>query len=181
VRRECGQLHAPEWLSALPGTRTPGVIPKVDNWLSLTRSPQISVQDEAVTVFFKSMAYIPSGQETLPGHFQFLETIYNASQPDSATRLATTAAALGALSKGPLGAGLQKLALSAYGSSLQAVGRAIKDERYNRSDELVQAILMLLFFEVRSCHFDQPGRNADDVPAVPHHVTRRSDRMVKSY
>lgn len=96
------------------------------------------------------MVVMPQNRKgsTIPGAINFLVPLYNNALPGSALRLATESAAMGALAKGPGGKWLLSLALASYGEALKAVVKATKIRNESRSDELVQAILMLLLYEV---------------------------------
>lgn len=109
--------------------------------------PSVSIEEQVVRVYFKNFAFLYQSQDTVRGFLPYLVPMYGASEEGSALRVATHAAALCAISQLPGQRQLAFRAASAYGEAIKTVATALKSPSRARSDETLQATLLLSLYE----------------------------------
>lgn len=103
-----------------------------------------------VHVYFRNFARLYRSQDTVRGFLPFLAPMYGASSEDSLLRTATHAAALCAISQLPDQKHLQYRAAATYGKAMRVAAGALQDPLKARSDETLQATLLLCLYEVNN-------------------------------
>lgn len=133
----------------------PGLVRPSDSWLvSIPRlkykirpPPSLPIEEEVVRVYFKNFAFLYQNQDTVRGFLPYLVPMYAASEEGSSLRVATHAAALCAISQLPGQRQLAFRAAAAYGEAIKTVATALKDPDRAKSDETLQATLLLCLYE----------------------------------
>ncbi|THY77795.1 hypothetical protein D6C87_09654 [Aureobasidium pullulans] len=119
----------------------------LDAMTTICQSPAISIEEEVVNVYFRNFARLYRTQDTVRGFLPFLAPMYGASSKDSLLRTATHAAALCAISQLPDQKHLQYRAADTYGKAMRIAAHALQDPIQSRSDETLQATLLLCLYE----------------------------------
>jgi hypothetical protein len=117
--------------------------------ISLQPPPTLSLEEQVVHVYFKNFSMLYKNQDTIRGFLPHLVPMYSNSLEGSALRVATRATALCAISQLPGQKHLAYRATIQYGKSIMAVACALQDPIQARSDETLQATLLLGLFEVQ--------------------------------
>ena len=119
-----------------------------DAMTTICQSPAISIEEAVVNVYFRNFARLYRTQDTVRGFLPFLAPMYGSSSKDSLLRTATHAAALCAISQLPDQKHLQYRAADTYGKAMRIAAHALQDPIQSRSDETLQATLLLCLYEV---------------------------------
>lgn len=133
--------------------------------------------EQQSTCFFMTKFAGENRQEEIwGGCLEALHSLYNRTGSSSALSNATTATAMGSIAWLPGCAHFREGALSKYIKSLKNINSAVQDPKASKSDDVLMAVLMLGFYEVRS-----PSGNARSVLKNSHQnikslTLQRSDK-----
>jgi len=116
----------------------------LEPWLAA--APVLPLEDQAVAMYF-SQIFCPNQTDRAAGWPVHLAGMYYAAGPESAVRLSTSSAALAAISKRPETRHLAPFAAKVYGRAMKAVQRAVNDPLQRTTDETLQSVLSLAFYE----------------------------------
>ncbi|KAL1311048.1 hypothetical protein AAFC00_001262 [Neodothiora populina] len=122
-------------------------VPQEGATFSLHPPPTVPMEEQVVQVYFKNFRALYYNEDTIQGFLPYLVPMYQTSKRNSALRIATRATALCAISQLPAQRHLTYHATAMYTRAIIAVSSALQDPAEARSDETLQATLLLCLYE----------------------------------
>ena len=110
-------------------------------------------EQQAICAFFLDFVLLPRNPDSVRGHLEHLQPLYQKAAPESPLALATSSVAL-IMSGGSAvrTADQQQMGRATFGRALQKTSTAIRDPVESLKDETLMAVLLLGLFEVRSMY-----------------------------
>ena len=109
-------------------------------------------EQQSICFFMSKFVMDDRKEEIWGGSLEALPATYHQASPDSALSLATAATSMSSIAWNPECAHFKPGSLQKYVQSLRLINEAVQDPIESKSDNLLMAVLMLGFYEVRGLH-----------------------------
>ena len=116
--------------------------------LGLPQDPE----QQSLAFFMTHFAQGPRSEEIWGGFLEALQPLLEKADPKSPLMAAATTTAMGSIAWSPGCADFKPRSIQKYVTSLKRINDALKDPKQAKSDNVLMAVLMLGFYEVRLSH-----------------------------